>query len=231
MQIDHVRQTITDTPVVIIASSLTDTGAMEARLTAAGADFRVLVLGMGSTDHREALHALQAQTGWPHLPMVFVHGRCVGGESALLDQPIARPAPRMAWTLGLAGLVPFIAGALASHLTIGLVGPHAVEATLAYGVIILAFMAGTQWGGAVNRPVRGRGWRYVVAVLPTLAIWPAWLMGPQMTLAVLLAAFAWLLLVDVFFSRRRWWPAWYLRLRAVLTAGVIGSLLVLAPAI
>ncbi len=222
---------IDETPIVIIASKLTDTRTLEKRLGLAGADFRILILGMGSAEHRQAFHDLQTEHGWSQLPMVFVHGRCIGGEPELYDHPLLRPEDPITWTLGLAGLIPFVLGALGSHLDVGLIGPHIFNATLAYAVLILSFMAGSQWGGAVNVRDQRNRWRYVLSVIPPLVIWPAWLMGPVATLCVLLAGFAGLLLVDIGLQRRKGWPGWYLKLRAVLTTGVIVSLVVMAEAV
>ena len=231
MQADMLQDIIAKTPIVVIASKLTDTRTLERRLNLAGVDFRIVMLGMASAEHRAAFEALRESSGHKQLPMVFVDGHCIGGEPELLAHPRLNPGPRIAWHLGLAGLLPMIAGALGSHLQIGLIGPHIFDATLAYAVLILAFMAGTQWGGAVLAHGRRNHWRYLVSVIPPLAVWPAWLMGPEATLVVLIAGFGWLLATDIGWGAGKTWPWWYIRLRAVLTAGVMISLLILLEAV
>ncbi len=52
MQSDALQTLIDTTPVVIIASKLTDTRTLERRLGLVAVDFRIVILGMGSAEHR-----------------------------------------------------------------------------------------------------------------------------------------------------------------------------------
>ena len=231
MQSDALQTLIDTTPVVIIASKLTDTRTLERRLGLVAVDFRIVILGMGSAEHRASFEMLRERSGWAQLPLIFVHGRCIGGEPELLAHPLLNPGSRLAWALGLASLAPLLLGALGSHLQIGLVGPHLFDATLAYAVLMLAFISGAQWGGAVNaRGLRTRR-RYLTSAIPPFVIWPAWLVGPVPALAVLVTAFAATLFSDISWGRRHAWPWWYLRLRAVVTATAMAALLVMLEAV
>ena len=131
--------------------------------------------------------------------------------------------------LGLAGLIPFVWGAL-TLLNDGLaawgaqafgprfVGPYI---QLFYGSVILSFMSGVLWGFATRtsgaRAVTG----YVLSVIP--ALW-AFLMtggGPVSAGTNLIFGFAGLLLLDYAFSTWGLTPGWWMRLRVLLTAIVV----------
>lgn len=134
--------------------------------------------------------------------------------------------PRSALLLGWAGVLPFLAltGALALRLPIPLdPGP----ALVGYGVAILSFMGGAQWGLAVRAPDGGdRALRpYVAAVVPALVAWPAGLLPPRYAFLLLAAGFAALLAYDLWTVRRGEAPAWYGRLRLQLTVAVVALLL------
>lgn len=55
MDANTLRRIIDETPVVVLASKLTDTRTLEKRLGLAGADFRILILGMGSAEPSPSL--------------------------------------------------------------------------------------------------------------------------------------------------------------------------------
>lgn len=143
---------------------------------------------------------------------------------------------RMAWSLGLAGLIPFAAGlfiVLTSPGGVLLVGPSRLigsQVLLSYGAIILSFMGAIHWGaGMVREP--DRSWPYAVAVLPALFAWGFWglsLLNPAATPLVMVAlalGFVGLLIFDVMRAAAGDFPAWYPRLRLILTSGAAGSLL------
>lgn len=129
--------------------------------------------------------------------------------------------PAAARWLGYAGLIPFVAAAVA-----GLVSganDFPVRALVAYGAAILSFLGGVRWGlamataepAALLRPL-------LISVLPSLAGWGALLLPTPTSLIVLSAAFSLLLLADLRLTSA---PAWYGTLRVPLSLGSIASLL------
>jgi hypothetical protein len=136
---------------------------------------------------------------------------------------VAVPLPALA--LGLAGLMPFVLGALAM-LGAALPGPWA-RGLAPYALVILGFMAGVHWGAAMLRG--DPGWRpLALSVVPALAGWAAFLAGGRPGLLLTAAAFAGLLAWDLAEIRRGRLPGWYAPLRVVLTGGVVLSLLAAA---
>ncbi|MBC7477780.1 MAG: DUF3429 domain-containing protein [Pseudorhodobacter sp.] len=137
--------------------------------------------------------------------------------------------PRQALILGLAGLLPFL-WSVATVLSPGLadvtlhwVGPRFVGpyVGLAYGTIILAFMSGTLWGFAVRAT---GGLYYALSVIP--ALWAFFLVGggPEQATIWLALGFVGLLGFDWLFWRAGLAPVWWMRLRLILSAGVLASL-------
>ncbi|HEX6015013.1 MAG TPA: DUF3429 domain-containing protein [Geminicoccaceae bacterium] len=134
------------------------------------------------------------------------------------------PAP--AAVLGLAGVVPFAAGALGSFWP-GALGAFATAALLAYGAVILSFLGGIHWGLAIGQG--GPSYRRLgVGVAPSLVGWVALLLGGAGGLLLLAAVFVAVFGLDVQLTRRGMAPAWFPRLRIVLTAAVVLCLLVAA---
>ncbi len=128
--------------------------------------------------------------------------------------------PLPAAVLGAAGLLPFAAGALAAHgLMPGISNPFTGLLILqTYGAAILAFMGGCLWGFAAQA---GRaGWlALAMAVVPGL-----WAFGSNFAadaIEALFAGFVVLLLLDVALTGQGLGPAWWLRLRLPLSAGVL----------
>jgi hypothetical protein len=141
--------------------------------------------------------------------------------------------PRSALLLGLAGLLPFGWGAATTlfpqfGLTAsGIVGSRFIGpyVQLYYGAVILSFMSGVLWGFATKADGPQATSGYVLSVLP--ALW-AFVMtggGPITASINLIAGFVGLLLLDWHFWRQGLAPAWWMRLRILLTAGVVLCLL------
>lgn len=143
--------------------------------------------------------------------------------------------PRAPLLLGLAGLIPFLWGALTVHSepladfglrTFGprFIGPYV---SLAYGTVILAFMSGVLWGFASRAEGRVATSGYALSVIP--ALWAFLFVGggPVSAAIYLLAGFIGLLGLDWLFWKQRLAPAWWLELRVMLTVVVAASLLVL----
>jgi len=139
------------------------------------------------------------------------------------------PAPLV---LGLAGLIPFAWGAL-TYLNgdlqawgTAVLGPRFVGpyVQLFYGSVILSFMSGVLWGFATRAEAGRAAVCYALSVLP--ALWAFFMTGggPVSAGMNLMAGFAGLLLLDVAFAHWGLTPAWWLRLRVLLTVIVIACL-------
>jgi hypothetical protein len=129
------------------------------------------------------------------------------------------PAP--AAVLGLAGVVPFAASALGSFW----LGASATAALLAYGAVILSFLGGIHWGLAIGQ--RDPSYRRLgLGVVPSLVGWAPLLLGGAGGLLLLAAAFVAVLALDFQLSRGVMAPAWFPRLRTLLTVAVVLCLLV-----
>lgn len=139
------------------------------------------------------------------------------------------PIPRAALLLGLAGLLPFgwnlgtlLSPALA-QTALDWLGPRFVGpyVGLAYGTVILSFMAGVLWGFAV----RAKSWVYY-ALSVTPALWAFFFVGggPEQATLWLISGFAGLLALDWVFWQAGLAPAWWMRLRLILSAVVLASL-------
>lgn len=137
--------------------------------------------------------------------------------------------PRSALLLGLAGLLPFIWGALTvAHPDLGqwgqamlggrFIGPYV---QLFYGAVILSFMSGVLWGFATKAEGRMATAGYILSVIP--ALWAFFMTGGGPTTAAmnLIVGFLALLLLDWHFWRLALAPAWWMHLRGLLTAIVI----------
>jgi hypothetical protein len=144
-----------------------------------------------------------------------------------------RKIPRSALLLGLAGLIPFIWGAVTvtvpaialwGQSTLGgrFIGPYV---QLFYGGIILSFMSGVLWGFATKATGQIATASYVLSVIP--ALWAFFMTGGGPTTAAvnLIVGFLGLLLLDWHFCRLGLAPPWWMHLRGLLTAIVILSFL------
>ena len=142
------------------------------------------------------------------------------------------PVPRSALVLTAAGVIPFLWG-VATELSPALadfamrwIGPRFIGpyVGLAYGTVILAFMAGALWGFATK--ARGQaGVFYALSVVP--ALW-AFVMvggGPVMAAIWLAAGFVGILGLDWLFLTQGLAPRWWLRLRLPVTAIVVACIL------
>lgn len=140
--------------------------------------------------------------------------------------------PRSALVLGLAGLIPFLWGALtllvpsAGDWGVSVMGPRFVApfVSLSYGTVILAFMSGVLWGFATKTDRAEAALGYVLSVIP--ALWAFFFVGGGPTSAAILlsAGFLGLLGLDHWFWTRGLAPDWWMRLRVGLTAVVLVSL-------
>ncbi len=128
--------------------------------------------------------------------------------------------PRAPLLLGLAGLIPFLYGALASLVpSVRWFGLSGTEVLAAYGPVIFAFMSGVLWGFAAK--AGKAAWLWLgLSVTPAILIFVALLFFQGEVIAALMIGFPALLLVDLWFWKAglavAWWPA----LRVILTTVV-----------
>ncbi|MBI1263971.1 MAG: DUF3429 family protein [Alphaproteobacteria bacterium] len=144
-------------------------------------------------------------------------------------------APLLPVVLGFGGLIPFVGGALGLALG-GQIALQAANALPVYAAVILSFLAGGRWAAElVIRADAPRAGVLILAVSVALAGWLAVLMQVwarpglplDMELAgwgVLIFGFALQYLWDRSAVRGATFPAWYLPLRLLLTAGAMLSL-------
>ncbi len=141
--------------------------------------------------------------------------------------------PRSALILGLAGLLPFLWGALTvmrpelgmwgqTHIGARFIGPYV---QLFYGQVILSFMSGVLWGFATRASGATATVGYTLSVIP--ALWAFFMtgVGPITSAVNLVAGFLALLLLDWYFWRLQLAPPWWMQLRVLLTSIVVISLL------
>jgi hypothetical protein len=134
--------------------------------------------------------------------------------------------------LGLAGLLPFLWGALTlvsdGVASIGLqtfgprfTGPFVL---LSYGTVILAFMSGVLWGFATKAEGQVAATGYALSVLP--ALWAFFFVGggPVSAAIYLIVGFVGLLGLDWLFWKQELAPAWWMSLRVMLTVVVVACL-------
>ena len=146
----------------------------------------------------------------------------------LRDQPL----PPLARALGLAGLVPFVAGALVVFLAEGWARNLALMALASYGAVILAFLGAVHWGFALAAPEPAAAWpRLMGGVLPALWAWPcAALLPPSLGCVGLAIGLGLWLAAEEAALRRGWTPASYQRLRRLLR-GVAAAFLLAAAVV
>jgi len=154
--------------------------------------------------------------------------------------------PKSALFLGLAGLLPFFTSALLAWLP-SIAAPlselidsqgdlesvssqtmrqQALTALAAYGAVILSFLGGVRWGNLLNDKSKIQQWSpLTLSVVPSLIAWPALLLGSMWALGILAAGFIIQYAFDIEAVRQKSLPAWFGKLRTILTTGAILSLL------
>lgn len=137
------------------------------------------------------------------------------------------------WALGLAGLIPVWALALAllTGRTFGVASASASFALAAYAATIASFLGGIRWGLAVREPHQDQAWGdYLLSVLPQLLAWAALALPDRQRLVALGLLILLTGPLDLGLARRSVAPAWFGRLRMVLSLAAGAGLLVAATA-
>ncbi|SFN82610.1 Protein of unknown function [Roseovarius lutimaris] len=143
--------------------------------------------------------------------------------------PPMQTIPRAPLLLGLAGLLPFVWGAITVLLpdlglwTAQIIGPRFAGpyVMLFYGAVILSFMSGVLWGFATQLSGPRATSGYALSTLP--ALWAFFMTGGGPTSAgiSLMAGFIGLLGLDWLFWHHGVTPPWWMGLRVMLTAVVL----------
>jgi hypothetical protein len=142
------------------------------------------------------------------------------------------PLPPLARLLGLAGLFPFVAGAVIVFLAEGWTRNLALLALAGYGAVILSFLGGVHWGLALAAPdPAAERARLIGGVAPSLWAWPSFvLLPPSLACLALAIGLAGLLAAEELALARGWTPRAYQGLRRLLTA-VAGACLIAASVV
>lgn len=128
--------------------------------------------------------------------------------------------PLPALVLGLGGLIPFLAGAVAVWLFEPMAARVAQDMQVAYATVILSFLGAVHWGAALSRPDGARSWGWMGwSVTPALLAWFSVMMAPESALMALMACYLAAFAVDMQAVKKELLPLWYLSLRRVLTTG------------
>ena len=145
-----------------------------------------------------------------------------------------RDIPKSALILGIAGLLPFMFGAVIQmgwlHADMGdpnaggyplIVPADGRILMIRYGTVILSFMSGVLWGFATKAEGSQAATGYLLSVLP--ALWAFFMVGggPVSAGMNLIAGFVALLVLDFAFWTWGLAPRWWMALRVMLTAIVI----------
>ena len=122
--------------------------------------------------------------------------------------------PRPALVLGLAGLLPFLAGAAGAWVAGSPAYIIVINMQMAYGAVVLSFLGAVHWGLAMAQDDAVRWRRLGFPIMPALAGWLALMLPNPLGLVLLVLGF-----VAVFFAdlRSPRLPPWYKALRKPLT--------------
>lgn len=144
----------------------------------------------------------------------------------MTEQNVSTSIPAAALVLGLAGLIPFVAGAAALWTPLPPLTPDlGLRLVTVYGAIILSFLGGIRWGTAIGPyDTRRQGLELTASVLGSLAGLAAVFIPSVPALTLLIAGFLMQALWDVTSVESGRLPAWFGKLRMLLTAGAVISL-------
>ena len=132
--------------------------------------------------------------------------------------------PRVVLVYGLLGIIPFWSLSLARLVAPSLAGLGVIVAAL-YAGLILSFLGGARWGLAVREPAPNPA-VIGLSMIPTLAGLAALVVLHGQARAQLLVLAAALALSWAWDVRAEGLPAWYGRLRSLLTLGAVAGLCV-----
>ncbi|MGE0357856.1 MAG: DUF3429 domain-containing protein [Burkholderiales bacterium] len=136
---------------------------------------------------------------------------------------------RLAWFLAFAGAVPFVLATGALFVSdASSVRVPAIAALVTYAAVILSFLAGIEWGLAIRDESGTEVTRAIALGLSTvssLAAWAVlWLPSPTWQVGTALGLFAAAWAADQWMAGRGLLPAWFVDLRAAVSALVVAIL-------
>lgn len=142
-----------------------------------------------------------------------------------MESPLENdPDPKTPYFLGLAGLIPFGIAALFTHSGIDTFVLYGFLAGTAYGAVILSFLGAVHWGLAMQDG-RNPYW-YFWSITPALFGFASLLIfNVEIRIVALIPLFGLAWSVDRQAAYHGLIPNWYMRLRNMLTAGAVISLL------
>lgn len=136
----------------------------------------------------------------------------------------SRYVPKPAAYIGAAGLIPFVATAIAVWFAPAGWAERALEIQLFYGAVIISFLGAAHWGlalagqGTEGDEHRACTWpRLGYSVAPALVAWVSLITAPIVALGIQLASFLASFVIDFVTTRVRITPRWYPKLRGWLT--------------
>ncbi len=142
---------------------------------------------------------------------------------------LPKPAAE-AWALGIAGLLPFVVGAVGLWFFPSAWFGLAALGLLAYAAVIVSFLGGIHWGLAMPlAQVKKRRSLLIWGVLPSLLAWAALLLNSAWGLLLMAASLLLCYVVDCQIYRSLRLGGW-LGLRALLTFVAVLSCLAGAAA-
>lgn len=146
-----------------------------------------------------------------------------------MNEPISISIPRSALWLGLAGLIPFwLMSAMAGLSMDSYRATFGLNGALAYAAVILSFLGGIRWGAGMSEQSKLQQARsFSLAVIPSLAAWSALLIPAIPAVSLLIASLLMQALWDVLSTQDGLLPAWFAKLRMILTSLAIIPLLLL----
>lgn len=124
----------------------------------------------------------------------------------------------LASTLGLLGLVPFLATSIVMWFSKTDLALSMVTMQLLYAALIISFMGGVHWGYAVKQGDVARPYQFFVSILPTvaiLAILPMSLLLAPHHIALLFMS---LLVFQAIIDHKTYTEGWFVALRWQLTS-------------
>ncbi len=142
--------------------------------------------------------------------------------------------PGLVVALGVAGLIPFALCGLGAVVTDQPYAGRALLALVAYGAVVLSFVGAVHWGLLMGLPEPGVTdaylprarllWGIAASLIGWVSVLAYLWVAPSIALAVLIAGFVVMLVLEVGWNRRDLLPAGYMALRWVLSVVVVAIL-------
>ncbi|HBZ44205.1 MAG TPA: DUF3429 domain-containing protein [Maritimibacter sp.] len=134
--------------------------------------------------------------------------------------------PRTPLFLGLAGLIPFVWGLVTSFVPVSWMSDYFTGYGILadYAMVILPFMSGVIWGFATRATGKQAATLYIVSVIP--ALWAFFFILGEYALISAAVGFLVLLPIDNAAMKSGLAPAWWMKLRLLLTSVVVACLVI-----